>query len=149
MRTISRGIDLSPLEPWYVTGFVERDGCFTYSRSGRQIGLHFAIKLPARDRPLLDAIQLFFDQVGRIYPAGSSTNYYRVSHRVQLHRIVTHFDNYPLRGAKADSYAIWREMVLLRRHHFRESTRERIETLARALSATSPRVRAPPGLRST
>lgn len=146
-ETFSRG---TPLEPWYVTGFVEREGAFTFSRSGRQIALYFAIKLPNVDRALLEAIRAYFGEAGRIYdvaarpaptPGSGPTKaaaYYRVCRRDELERIVDHFDRHPLRGTKAGSYAIWRQMVILKRS-FRKPRREELEQLSVQLSAVSPR----------
>src|SRR5262245_23670990 len=117
-ETFSRGT--SGVEPWYVTGFVEGEGTFTFSRSGAQMALYFAIKLTESDRSILEAIQDFFGGIGSIYrvkprvPRASSgytktAAYYRVCRRDELDRVVEHFDSYPLRGSKAASYAIWRE----------------------------------------
>jgi hypothetical protein len=146
--TFSR--ETSPLDPWYVTGFVEREGAFTFSRNGRQMALYFAIKLPAVDRPILEAIQAHFGGSGAIYqvapraaPTPSSghtkaASYYRVTRQRDLEQVLDHFDRYPLQGTKAASYAIWREMVILKRA-FRNPPREELDDLASRLSAASPR----------
>jgi LAGLIDADG endonuclease len=146
-ETFSRGTQA--LDPWYVTGFVEGEGAFTFSRSGRQMALYFAVKLTGADRSLLEAIRGYFGVgsiyrvVGRAAPTPSSgytkeAAYYRVSRRADLERIVEHFDRYPLRGMKARSYAIWRQMVELKRE-FRKPQREDLERLAAQLSSASPR----------
>jgi hypothetical protein len=147
-ETFSRGT--RPLDPWYVTGFVEGEGAFTFSRSGRQMALYFAIKLTGADKAILEDIRAFFGSVGAIYrvvardaptPSSGYTKeaaYYRVSRRDDLERVVEHFDRYPLRGLKAQSYAIWRKMVELKRE-FRKPQREELEHLAAQLSAASPR----------
>jgi len=146
-ETFSRG---TVLDPWYVTGFVEGEGAFTFSRSGRQLALYFAVKLPSADRAILEALREFFGCVGAIYdvapraaPTASSgytkaAAYYRVCRREDLERILEHFDRHPLRGAKAASYAIWRQMVMLKRS-FRKPPREELEQLSAQLSAASPR----------
>jgi hypothetical protein len=132
-----------------VTGFTEGEGAFTYSRSGRQLALYFAIKLTAADRSLLANLQGFFDGAGRIYrvaprqPRSASgwtktAVYYRVCRREDLERIVAHFDKYPLRGAKSASYRIWRQMVVLKRR-FRRPNRAALDVLAARLSSTSSR----------
>lgn len=138
------------LDPWYVTGFVEGEGTFTFSRTGGQMALYFALKLTGSDRNILEAIQDFFGGIGSIYhvkkraaltPSSGYTNaaaYYRVCRRDELDRIVEHFDRYPLRGGKAASYAVWREMVILKRA-FRKPVRPELEALAARLSAASPR----------
>jgi len=137
------------LNPWYVTGLVEGEGTFTYSRSASHLALYFAVKLVRADDALLLALQAFFGGAGTIYrvrprrptPRAGFTKaatYYRVCRRNDLRRIVEHFDQYPLCGAKADSFRIWRLMVLLKLE-FPKTCRERLEMLAAKLSAASPR----------
>lgn len=125
------------LDPLYVTGFVEGAGSFTYSRSGRQIALYFGIKLGAADRPLLVAMQSFFDGIGRIYDVagsrGKPSAYFRVSHRDELPRVVSHFDAFPLRSTKHQSYETWRSMVLAKQD-FRKPDRDTLEDLAARIS---------------
>jgi hypothetical protein len=145
METFSRG---TSLDPWYVTGFADGEASFTYSRSGKQMGLYFGIKLTARDRPLLDRIRDFFG-FGFIYdvkPVAAtarsgwtkSSAYYRVTRNADLLRIVAHFDSYPLQGNKAATYAIWRQMVELK-SAFRKPDREQLTALALQLSALNAR----------
>jgi hypothetical protein len=138
------------IDPWYVTGLVEGQGAFTFSRSGRQMSLYFAIKLSESEREILEAIQDFFGGSGTIYrvkagvapTAGSghtrAAAYYRVTRRQDLERIVEHFDQFPLRGAKAAAYLVWREMVAIKRA-FRKPAREELDVLAARLSSVSPR----------
>jgi hypothetical protein len=147
MTTFSRGT----LDPWYVTGFVEGEGAFTYSRSGSSsIALYFAVKLTGADRQLLEELQDFFGGIGRIYRVvaraapivGSGftkeASYYRVTRKSDLERVIEHFDLYPLRGTKARSYAIWRELVLVRRESGK-ATRDQVEELCARLSAAAVR----------
>ena len=145
VETFSRETNLSP---WYVTGFVEGEGTFTYSRTGEQLGLYFGVKLTARDRAILERLQRFFG-VGIIYdvrPARptarsgwtKSAAYYRVTRIAHLQRIVTHFDTYPLQGIKASSYGVWRQMVEVK-SAFRKPRRAELNALAMQLSALNPR----------
>ena len=133
-----------------MTGFVEGEGAFTFSRSGRQLALYFAVKLTGADRGILEALQHYFSGAGAIYdvvaraaptPSSGHTKaavYYRICRRDELDRVVEHFDRHPLRGTKAASYAIWRQMVILKRQ-FRKPPREELEQLSAQLSAASPR----------
>lgn len=93
--------------PDYVTGLIEAAGSFTFSRTSKQLSVYFAVKLP--DRELLEDLQAFF-AVGRIYASGSSA-YYRVNRREELPRIVSHFDQHPLRSRKREAFAVWKQMV--------------------------------------
>jgi hypothetical protein len=145
LETFSR----ETLDPWYVTGFVDADGTFTYSRSGKQIALYFAIKLTATDQPTLESIQEFFGGIGKIYevkarppgPRSGATKtaaYYRVTHRDDLIRVVEHFDAYPLRTTKCGVYEIWRLMVLAKQQ-FRNPDRSMLDALADQITARSSR----------
>jgi hypothetical protein len=150
VETFSRETGSDPLDPWFVTGFVEGEGTFTFSRRGAQISLYFAIKLPEADRPLLMALQAFLGGIGQIYfvppraaarPRSGYTraaSYFRVCRRDQLIRVVEHFDSFPLRGTKRRSYDIWRQMVQLKQA-FRRPPREELGELAVRLSAASVR----------
>ncbi|MSP61501.1 MAG: hypothetical protein EXR72_14415 [Myxococcales bacterium] len=142
METFSRETAL--LDPWYITGFVEGEGTFTYSRSGRQLALYFAVKLTAADLSLLEAVQAYFGGIGRIYAvrsaAARTTGYFRVCRHDDLVRVVSHFDRYPLRGTKVAAFEVWRQMVHLKRA-FRASSRDQLDALAQELSAASPRTR--------
>lgn len=122
METFSRGT----LDPQWVTGFADAAASFTYSRSGHQLALYFAIK---SEPALLSEVQAFFDGAGRIYDS-----YFRVSRRDELLRVLDHFDRYPLRSAKQAAYEIWRQMVMAKQE-FRRPDRTLLESLAAQLSA--------------
>ena len=137
------------LHPAYVTGFVDADGSFTYSRSGKQISLYFAIKLAAFDRPILEAIQAFFGGIGTIYDvkarapsnrsgATRTAAYLRVSRREELTRVVEHFDANPLRTTKAQIYEVWR-LMFLAKQQFRNPDREALNALAEEMSRRTTR----------
>lgn len=146
METFSRETLLEELDPWYVTGFVEGEGSFTYSRNGRQLALYFGIKLGEADEPILEAIRAFFGGIGSIYhlqprsEGAKGSAYYRVCRHEQLPLIVAHFDAYPLRGSKLSAYRIWREMVVLKQR-FRKPSRDELQELAAQLSASYARDR--------
>lgn len=135
------------LDPWYVTGLADGESTFTYSRSGRQIALYFAIKLTHVDKPVLEAVQEFLGGIGTIYMAKGSfesgirsktASYFRVTRRAELLRVVEHFDHYPLRTQKAHTYSIWRTMVMLKQR-FRKPDRDLLNVLADKLSASCVR----------
>ena len=133
METFSR----ETLDPHYVTGFVDGEGLFTYSRSGKQISLYFALKVSAANEPTLQAIQAFFGGIGTIYivknGATKTSRYFRVARHDELMRVVEHFDQYPLRTLKREGFAIWRSMVLVKQQ-FRKPDRALLADLAERLS---------------
>lgn len=140
------------LDPWLVTGFVEGEGSFTFSRArGGNVTPSFALRAPSEQRPLLEALQRFFGGAGRIYALAARPRreggvtrpalYYRIARRQELGRVVEHFDAYPLQGAKAGSYRIWRRMVRRKLALFDGPSRLEMELLARKLSASKKRNR--------
>jgi len=136
------------LNPWYVTGFCDGESAFTYSRSGKNLNLYFAIRLNFEDRDLLYKIRDFFG-VGKIYvgrPAKPgkysghtrTSFYYRVARIAELDKIINHFARYPLVGKKAASFAIWKEMVEAKKR-FRRPKRDELNRLADELSGLTGR----------
>ena len=132
----------SLLDPWYVTGFCDGECAFTYSLQSNNLGLsiYFNLKLHERDLPLLQEIQSYFGNVGRIYhvkdprPTAGPKAYYRVTNLDDLQVIIKHFDRYPPRGWKANGYAIWRRMVTLKYDHYGHPPHDEILELAHELS---------------
>jgi hypothetical protein len=122
------------LNPWFFTGLAEGAASFTFSRSGRQIAVYFAVKSP--DERLLASVQRFLDGAGKIYLAGNN-RMYRVTRREELQRVVAHFDAFPLQGDKLENYGLWREMVGLKQAFRQATNRQALEDLATRLSSRS------------
>jgi LAGLIDADG endonuclease len=100
------------LDPWFVTGLTEGEGCFCISLAIRpklRVGLEarpsFSLSLNERDRELLGELQAFFE-CGWIRESRSDRTFkYEVRSAPELtERIVPHFEAYPLRGAKRRSF---------------------------------------------
>src|SRR6266540_3811771 len=57
------------LNPWYVTGLVEGEGTFTYSRSGSHLALYFAVKLKREfPRTCRDRVEQFAKRLSAASP---------------------------------------------------------------------------------
>ena len=100
------------LDPWFVTGLAEGEGCFCISfaiRPRLRIGLEarpsFSLSLNERDRELLGDLQAFFE-CGWIRESRSDRTFKYEARSVTdlVDRIVPHFEAYPLRGAKRRSF---------------------------------------------
>jgi LAGLIDADG endonuclease len=100
------------LDPWYVTGLAEGEGCFCISfaiRPRLRVGLEarpsFSLSLNERDRALLGALQAFFE-CGWIRESRSDRTFKYEARSVAdlVDRIVPHFEAYPLHGAKRRSF---------------------------------------------
>jgi hypothetical protein len=101
-----------PLDPWFVTGLTEGEGCFCVSLSRRsklRLGLEvrpsFSLSLNEKDRSLLEDLQTFFGGGWLRESRGDRTVKYesRSTHEL-LELIVPHFEKFPLRGNKARSF---------------------------------------------
>lgn len=125
VETVSRETSLAA---WYVTGLIDGVGSFTYSRSGKQLAVYFAVKVSGST--VLEELQAFFG-AGAIYSSGRSS-YFRIQRRKDLTAVLDHFDRFPLRTKRA-VYEVWREMVIAK-SAFRKPDRDRLESLASELS---------------
>jgi LAGLIDADG endonuclease len=101
------------LDPWFVTGLAEGEGCFCVSfaiRPKLKVGLEarpsFALSLNERDQALLRELQAYFE-CGWIREsrADRTFKYEARSVRDLTVRIVPHFESYPLRGAKRHAFS--------------------------------------------
>lgn len=126
VETVSRE---TTLDPWYVTGLIDGVGSFTYSRSGKQLAVYFAVKVSG-SVSVLEELQAFFGG-GAIY-ASARSSYFRIQRRDDLTAVLDHFDRFPLR-TKREVYEVWREMVIAKRT-FRRPERDRLDSLATELS---------------
>jgi LAGLIDADG DNA endonuclease family protein len=101
----------SRLDPWYVTGLVEGEGCFCVSfvirpkmRVGVQALPSFSLSLNEKDRDLLGALQAYFECGGIRESRSDRTFKYEVRSVPELtERILPHFNAHPLLGAKRRS----------------------------------------------
>ena len=105
------------LNPYYITGFIDGEGCFTTSilpdgrsLSGWQVKPVFKISLHKRDEKLLEAIQRAFG-VGKIYKKGQNALDYRVSSLNDVKVIINHLDQYPLLTKKLADYILFKQSV--------------------------------------
>jgi LAGLIDADG endonuclease len=100
------------LDPWFVTGLAEGEGCFCVSfaiRPKLKVGLEarpsFALSLNQRDRQLLGDLQAFFE-CGWIRESRSDRTFKYEARSVGelLEHVVPHFEAYPLCGVKRRSF---------------------------------------------
>lgn len=106
-----------PLNPNYVSGFTEGDGCFTVNISSKtkQVIAYYIIELHKREVTLLSSIQKFFGGAGTTNLALSrNTARFTISRKSDLiNKVLPHFDAHKLQGNKLKNYLIFREIVLL------------------------------------
>ncbi len=112
---------MNELDPWYVTGLIEGEGCFHVSfnfRKRLKIGIEtrpsFSISLHQRDGQLLKKVRRFFGCGAIRFSRGDRTYKYEVrSVRDIVKKILPHFEKYPLQGSKREELELFKEIVLM------------------------------------
>ena len=116
------------LDPWYVSGLVEGEGCFTVSftlRKKLNLGIEtrpsFSISLNQRDLELLKRVHEFFGCGAIRYSKGDRTYKYESRSVAELvTSIVPHFERYPLHGSKKRDFESFAEICRsVRANHHR------------------------------
>ena len=102
------------LNPWYITGFTDGEGCFMLTiikdkkyKLGWRVACRFIISLNNKDLKLLNDIKYFFG-VGNISFMGENAIQYRVESLKDLAIIINHFDKYPLITKKQADYILFK-----------------------------------------
>lgn len=120
------------LNPWFITGFTDGEGCFSlYVRSDRQKRINtiktyyrwqvdFAYTLRGDDVEMLNQIKEYFG-CGKVSLTGKKAasnkhdygqcGYHVVVPNDLIEKIIPHFENYPLRSKKVKDFEIWKEAV--------------------------------------
>ena len=107
-----------PLDPWFVSGLTEGEGCFCISfavrsklRTGLEVRPSFALSLNEKDLDLLRDLQAFFG-CGWIRESKADRTFKYEARSVGdlLDPIIPHFERHPLRGAKARSFAAFADV---------------------------------------
>src|SRR3989338_3196936 len=109
------------LNPYFVTGFVDGEGCFCVSFSPRrfkevefEVRPSFSVSQNKRDRSVLFKLQEYF-RCGSIRPSRKDNTYkYEVRSIDELVlKIIPHFEKYPLQTGKKKEYEALKEIVIL------------------------------------
>ena len=116
---IESGIGNHQLNPNYVTGFVDGEGCFHITiaerisnKTGYSVNLSFSIGLHSKDTDILRTIQAYFGGIGILSVTGS-TVLWRVLSVKELMVIINHFDQYPLITKKRLDFLLFKEAFQL------------------------------------
>jgi hypothetical protein len=107
------------LNPWFVTGFVDAEGCFAIGlfvssnyKMGYQTQAIFKITLHKKDFNLLSQVKDYFG-VGTITKHGDTTIEYRVKSLKDLDLILSHFEKYPLISQKWSDFELFKLAISL------------------------------------
>lgn len=108
-----------PLNPGWITGFVDGEGCFTINvhednrqKTGWQVQLRFAVGLHEKDRVLLEKIKEYWG-ADNITKLGSQSIHLRISSRKGIAKIINHLDKFQLVTQKQADYILWRTVFYL------------------------------------
>ena len=128
-----------PLDPWFVTGLTEGEGCFCVSfavraelRTGLEVRPSFSLSLNEKDLELLRDLQAFFG-CGWIRESKTDRTFKYEARAIDdlLDPILPHFERHPLRGAKARSFGAFADvcrMIEQGDHLRRDDLRSIIDT---------------------
>ena len=125
------------LDPQWVTGFVDGEGCFHISinkqeqmSTGWQVLPEFRIVQHSRDEALLNELQRFF-QAGRVVVNHGNRKERRIRKLDELKEVTTFFENHPLNTKKQRDFELFREVLRLMkdRKHLTEEGLEKIANL--------------------
>ena len=118
---INNTISKPSLEPWFITGFTDAEGCFLIivrkslkSKLGWQIEANFTINIHTRDLDLLKLIQAYFEGAGRIGKERNGCCDYTIGSLSQIAgKIIPHFNKYSLKTNKYSDYLLFKEVVMM------------------------------------
>lgn len=115
--TITKPIINSSIElsPYWITGFVTGEGCFTVGIKNRTFRAPFNISQHSKDRNLILAIKAFFE-VGTMYIIKEQAINYTVNgYKENLENILPHFEQYPIPNVahKYKQYQLWKTAILI------------------------------------
>ena len=101
------------LDPWFVTGLTEGEGCFCDSlalrakmKTGLEVRPSFSLSLNEKDLGLLEELRAYFE-CGWIRRSKADRTYKYEARSVGelVDHVIPHFESHPLRGSKAKSFA--------------------------------------------
>lgn len=113
------------LNPWFVTGFTDAEGCFLINvrpnskmNSGYSVELVFKIALHSKDSTLVTEVLNYFGK-GTVSNRGALCAQYWVGSINDLDIIINHFDNYLLISQKRSDYELFKQVfeLIQRKEH--------------------------------
>lgn len=100
---------------WYVTGFVDGEGCFSISfntrnklKTGVEVRPSFAVGQNRRSLPAMQKMQAYFGCGAIRFSRHDQTYKYEVRSIGDIRkRVIPHFQKYPLQTSKLEDFAIF------------------------------------------
>jgi hypothetical protein len=124
------------LPPWFVTGLVDGEGCFSISftlckklKIGIKTRSFFSVSLSRRDLFLIKKVHTFFECGAVRYSKSDRIYKYEVrSIKDLITKVLPHFKSYPLQGSKSKDFDIFQEICkdIYTNHHLSRKFLRRI-----------------------
>lgn len=125
---------------WYITGFIDGEGCFSVSfnlRSKLSVGIEvrpsFSVSQNKRNLGVLKFIMQYFDCGAIRFDNHDRTYKYEVrSIRDLVDKIIPHFEHYPLKTSKFNDFIHFKEICSLIRQNYHLSPKYLPEIIEKA-----------------
>jgi hypothetical protein len=108
----------SKISPYFFTGFMDGEGSFGIYitkdcnyKSGYKVQAEFILAVHAKDRAILESMDVCLNYAGKISKQGDKAFRYRVSSKKGLTRLLEHLDKYPLITNKFSDYLLFKKAV--------------------------------------
>jgi len=130
------------LNPTFVSGFTDAEGCFHVSiinkadlKLGKSVRVLFQISLHRKDKALLHQIKDYFG-IGEVIDRKDGAFYYKVSQIRDLMRIIDHFNKYPLLTEKCADFELFKQIVEIvsRKEHLSEEGLQKIVNIKASMN---------------
>jgi NADH:ubiquinone oxidoreductase subunit 3 (subunit A) len=126
------------MNPWFLTGLTDGDGCFCISiiknnkyRLGWRVQQSFTIGLHEKDKALLQQIQSYFGGIGNIHNSGPQLLQYRIYSVKDLKVVINHFEKYPLITQKWSDSQLFKQAweLIERKEHLTQQGLEKLVSI--------------------
>lgn len=141
VRFYSTSLNKIHLNPWFLSGFIDGEGCFRISLTkvnralGWRVQLFFQITLHTKDKALLESVRDFLG-VGQIQASGKNLIQYRIQTFDELAILIKHLENYPLITQKRADYELFKKAyeLVLKKDHLNKVGLNKIVSLKASLN---------------
>ena len=140
--TLSKNDVKNKLNPWFITGFADAEGCFSfaikpdaYSKLKWRTSPLFVIKLHIKDFAILELIKNTL-MVGKIRKNGVNSVQYVVESIKELQVIIDHFNMFPLKSDKYADYFLCQDFfnIIKLKEHLTEEGLAKLVNLKASLN---------------
>nr|AFM36681.1 double motif LAGLIDADG homing endonuclease [Ophiostoma hyalothecium] len=129
------------INPWFLTGFIDGEGCFRISLTkvnraiGWRVQLFFQINLHEKDKALLESIKNYLG-VGKIHSSGKNILQYRIQTFDELTILIKHMEKYPLISQKRADFELFKEAyeLVMKNEHLNQDGILKIVSLKASLN---------------